>query len=223
MGEVILVHGAWHGGWCWDSVVAELRRLDVAATAVDLPLTGLAADVAAARSVIANAGPGSVVVGHSYGGTVISAAAAGLPSIARLVYLAAFLAEPDENTLALITDELGRAIVADERGISVDPAAAAAVFYADSDPATVAAMVSRLRPLTLDAPVPPEDAPPHPEPAWKSVPSTYVVCTKDQAIRVDAQRQMAKRAETVVEWPTDHSPFLTRPKDIADLAAGYLA
>jgi pimeloyl-ACP methyl ester carboxylesterase len=218
MAEVVLVHGAWHGAWCWDSVVAELNRVGVASTAVELPLTGIAADVAEARAAIEAAGPGSVVVGHSYGGSVISLAAAGVPGIGRLIYLAAFLAEPDADTLAMITPELGKAIRGGEGGaVPIDPAAAADVFYGDADPGVAASMVARLRPLTLNL-----AASPDAEPAWKSVPATYVVCASDRAIQVSAQREMAMLAETVVEWPTDHSPFLTRPAAVAELAAGYL-
>jgi pimeloyl-ACP methyl ester carboxylesterase len=218
LAEAVLVHGAWHGAWCWDGVVAELKYRGIASTAVELPLTGLAADVATARIAIEAAAPGSVVIGHSYGGSVISLAAAGVPGIARLIYLAAFLAEADADTLAMITPELGQAIRAEDDGsITVDPASAAEVFYGDAEPDVVAEMVSRLRPLTLDL-----AAPPGVEVAWKSVPATYVVCSSDRAIQVDAQRQMARRAETVLEWPTDHSPFLTRPAAVAELAARYL-
>jgi pimeloyl-ACP methyl ester carboxylesterase len=218
MSEVVLVHGAWHGAYCCDGVVAELRRLGVQATAVELPLTGLHADVAAARSAIETAGPDCDVVGHSYGGTVITGAAAGLPGVSRLVYLAAFLTEPDGDTLALISGKLLESVVVDERGITVDPAAAAEVFYGDADPDTAAAMIARLRPMPLAAIEPSET-----EPAWRSIPATYVACTNDQAIPVDAQRKMAAHADEVVEWPTDHSPFVTRPGAIAELIAGYAA
>jgi pimeloyl-ACP methyl ester carboxylesterase len=216
MAEVVLVHGAWHGAWCWDGVVAELDRRRIQAAAVELPLAGLAADVAAARVAIEAAGPGSVVVGHSYGGSVISLAAAGLP-VARLIYLAALLTENRADTYALISDKLRQARVTDERGVSrVDPAAAAGIFYGDADPAAAATMVSRLRSMT-----PGTSTPPDIEPAWKSVPVTYVVCTNDQAIPPSAQRQMAEQAETVLEWPTDHSPFITRPAAVAELIARY--
>jgi hypothetical protein len=147
LAQVVLVHGAWHGAWCWD-----------------------------------------------------------------------FVTEPDADTLAMIAPQLGQTIRADEGGtITIDPAYAADVSYGSADPAVAAEMVARLRPLTLDLAAPPEV-----EPAWKSVPATYVVCSNDHAIQVDAQREMAQRAETVLEWPTDHSPFLTRPADVAELAARYL-
>jgi pimeloyl-ACP methyl ester carboxylesterase len=217
-GEAVLVHGAWHGAWCWDGVVAELGERGVGVTAVELPLAGLAADVATARPAIEAAGPGAVVVGHSYGGLVISEAAVGLP-VRRLVYLAAFLTEPGEDTLALLAGgKLVEAVVIDEAGVSVDPAAAAEVFYGDADPATAATLVARLRPMTFDA------APaPTATPAWRAVPTTYVVCTGDRALPVPAQRTMAARADEVVEWPTDHSPFVTRPGAIAELVARCFA
>jgi pimeloyl-ACP methyl ester carboxylesterase len=216
--EVVLVHGAWHGASCWDGVVAELRKLGVRATAVEMPLSGLRADVAAARSAIKAAGPAGVVVGHSYGGSVISEAAAGLPTVARLVYLAAFLTEPDADTSVLMSGKLAASIVVDERGVTVAPSAAAEVFYGDADPDVAAAMVARLRPILISAPWSSGN-----EPAWRSVPATYVVCTNDQAIPVSSQREMAARAETVVEWPTDHSPFVTRPGAVAQLIASYVA
>jgi pimeloyl-ACP methyl ester carboxylesterase len=217
MGEVVLVHGAWHGAWCFDGVVARLQDLGVPATAVELPLTGLTADVAAARTAIEAASKPVVVLGHSYGGMVITAAASGVPGVTRLIYLAAFLTEPGTDITALTSPRLLQAVVVTSAGVGVDPAEAADIFYGDADPATAAAAVARLRPMALDA------ADPWAEPAWRSVPATYVVCARDEAIPVSAQRAMAARAQTVVEWPADHSPFLTRPADVADLAAGYLA
>jgi pimeloyl-ACP methyl ester carboxylesterase len=210
--SAVLVHGAWHGAWCWDGVVAELERRGVAATAVELPLTGLADDIAAARAAIGAAGEGCVVVGHSYGGQVITAAAAGLP-VARLVYLAAFLTEPAEDVMALLGDSaLMASLLVDEGGLHVRPDAARDVFYADAPPDVAAAAVARLRPMPLGAePAPSTDV------AWRTIPSTYVVCTNDQALPPGSQRSMARRATDVVEWPTDHSPFLTRPGDVADL------
>ena len=218
MGKVVLVHGAWHGAWCWDGVVAELRRLDVQVTAVELPLTGLTADAVSARSAIDAAGPESVIVGHSYGGAVISEAAAGMQSVARLVYLAAFLTEPDEDMVALMSgSKLTRSLIVDGSVVSVDRAVAAEVFYGDSDPDTAAAMVARLRPMAIAAP-----ASSTTEPAWRTIPSTYVICTNDQALPVGSQRRMAARADDVIEWPTDHSPFLTRPAAVAELIAQYV-
>jgi pimeloyl-ACP methyl ester carboxylesterase len=217
MPGVVLVHGAWHGAWCWDRVVDELGRRGIPATAVELPLTGLDDDAVAVRQAIEAAGPGCIVVGHSYGGVVIGVAAAGLP-VARLVYVAAFMVEaPGEQMAHLAGSALLDALVVDERGLTVDAAKAIDVFYADADAATAADAVGRLRAMPL-AGLEPEPS----EPAWRTIPSTYVVCTGDRALPVSSQRAMSARASEVVEWPTDHSPFLTRPADVAALVAQLL-
>jgi len=218
MSEVILVHGAWHGAWCWARVVEELDGLGVSSHAVELPLTGLADDAATARAAIESAidrsGPGVVVVGHSYGGLVISEAAAGIDGVGRLVYLAAFMTEEGEDELSILAahdSPVPGAVVVADGGAGIDPAKAHALFYGDSDAATVAEIVPRLRPMRgvgggLTG-----------TPAWKFIPSTYVVCTEDGALPPMAQREMATRADAVVEWSTDHSPFLTRPGELAAL------
>jgi pimeloyl-ACP methyl ester carboxylesterase len=219
MSEVVLVHGAWHGAWCWAQVVDELDALGVPNHAVELPLTGLVDDAAAVRdaieSAIERAGPGVVVVGHSYGGIVISQAAAGVDGVGRLVYLAAFMIDEDEDELSIMAAHespvLG-AVVTVDGGAAIDPAQAPALFYGDSDPATVAKVLPLLRPMRGGGHL-------KGAPAWKSIPSTYVVCTEDGALPLAAQREMATRADAVVEWPTDHSPFLTRPRELATLIA----
>jgi pimeloyl-ACP methyl ester carboxylesterase len=219
MSDVVLVHGAWHGAWCWAQVVDALDALGVSSDAVELPLTGLADDAATVRAAIHaaidDAGPGVVVVGHSYGGMVISQAAAGIDGVGRLVYLAAFMTDEGEDEIAIMSahdSPVLQAVVVDDGGASIDPAQAHALFYADSDADTVAAIVPRLRPMRGGGSL-------AGAPAWKSIPSTYVVCTEDGALAPAAQREMAVRADAVVEWPTDHSPFLTRPGELAALIA----
>jgi pimeloyl-ACP methyl ester carboxylesterase len=219
VGQVVLVHGAWHGAWCWDGVVQELRRRGVAVEAVNLPLTGLADDAAAARAAIEAAGDDTVVCGHSYAGMVISNAATGLPGVKRLVYLCAFQTEANEDPMALMATDpapLSTAISVDDAGLTVDPARLREVFYADSDQSIVDDITPHLRAMPVG------DTWMSTEPAWKSVPSTYVVCGKDRAISPSVQRLMAARADEVVEWECDHSPFLTRPAAIATLLASYL-
>jgi hypothetical protein len=103
-------------------------------------------------------------------------------------------------------------------GVVVRADKAQALFFGDSDAETVRDAIDRLRPMGLD----PEGMAPVAEPAWKSTPTTYVVCTHDGALPPDAQREMATRATTVIEWASDHSPFLTRPAELAELCASYL-
>jgi pimeloyl-ACP methyl ester carboxylesterase len=222
MAEVVLVHGAWHGAWCWDKVVAELDRREVANTAVELPLSGFEDDVAAARAVIEAAGPGAVVCGHSYGGLVISAAAYGATEVARLVYLAALMSEQGEDLGDLLgadSSGLMDALVFDEKGyMTVEPTRIHEIFYADSSAEEAGRCAALLRPMPAGA-ISAHAAPP----AWLSIPSTYVVCANDQAIPPPSQRRMALRATSTVEWPCDHSPFLTRPGPIATLLQEALA
>jgi pimeloyl-ACP methyl ester carboxylesterase len=112
---------------------------------------------------------------------------------------------------------LPEALVFSETSLTVDPARVHELFYGDSDAATSAVLAAKLRPMPLVGFSPAASAP-----AWKSVPSTYIVCTNDGALPPDAQRWMAQRADEVVEWPTDHSPFVTRPEAIAELVRTYL-
>ena len=219
--QVVLIHGAWFAAKLWEPVIAELAALGASAVAVELPLAGFAADVAAARRAIEAAGPGAVVAAHSYGGNVVSAAASGNLSIARLVYVAAFLSEPDEHPSSILAahrSELLDAIRITETGVDVDSAKARHLFFGDADDETGAEFVARLRSMPLTA----GDMDYEGEPAWKSLPCTYLVATRDRAIPPDAQRFMATRADEVIEWPTDHSPFTSHPRRMAELLHSYI-
>jgi pimeloyl-ACP methyl ester carboxylesterase len=212
LAEVVLIHGAWHGAWCWDGVVASLERRGVRGTAVELPLTSFGDDVACARTAIEAAEPPSIVVGHSYGGEVLSQAASG--SDARhLVYLAAFMLDEGEDRSHMLIKHgspLLKHVHPEEGGIVVNLESVHDLFYGDSDSDTVATIAPLLRPMgTSIGPYTPRT------PAWKTIPSTFIVCTNDGALPVAAQREMAQRAGTVIDLPTDHSPFLTRPDELA--------
>jgi pimeloyl-ACP methyl ester carboxylesterase len=216
---VVLVHGAWHGAWCWDKVVGGLRERNVPVTAVELPFEGLEADAAAARAVIAGAGDGVVVVGHSYGGAVISAAASGLTNVGHLVYLCAFMLAEDDDIAGLMAahpSTLTKYMREIDGRTTVDPGGVEDVFYADCSRSDIAVAVSKLRSVpSLNLRV--RGGSP---PAWRSIPSTYVVCSEDRAIMPSLQRRMAAHAATSVEWPTSHSPFLSQPRRVIDLLAG---
>jgi Alpha/beta hydrolase family len=211
MGKIVLVHGAFHGSWCWDGVVSELRRRDIDVDAVELPFTGFDNDVEAARSAISAAGPGAVVCCHSYGGVVTDHAVIGLPNVRSVVYVAALI-NNGTDLFAADPPAIVSAIVADGDLFGFAPSRAHEIFYADSDASTVAALVPLLRPMVFDVGSFLGDPPPRPV-----AHTTYVVCTNDGAVPVAAQRQMATACDTQVEWPTDHSPFLTRPDVLADL------
>jgi pimeloyl-ACP methyl ester carboxylesterase len=219
MAGVVLVHGAWHGAWCWDPVVEELQRRGVTVDAVELPLTGLADDVSVARDAAEAMGPDTVLVGHSYGGLVISEAAIGVPSVRRLVYLAALMCEAGEDSSVVLAEcgsPLLDSVTVTDTAVTVGSAQARDLFYGDSDEVEAKELIARFRPMPL------EQMMQLSEPAWKSIPSTYVICTNDRAIPPEAQRRMASRAEEVIEVHTDHSPFVTRPEFVADVVVAHL-
>lgn len=223
MAEVgaVLVHGLWHGAWAWDAVRARLEALDVPSAAVDLPLTSLDDDVAATAAALDRFGKPAVLVGHSYGGAVATAAGEH-PLVRHLLYVAAFALDEGESVSRVLPDRdipdtgLGAALrfSGDGQQVSVDPALAVGLFYADAPAVAAAAAVARLRPVhrSVFRGVPTTIA-------WRARPSTYVVCTEDQAVHPDLQRAMAERAGTRHEWPGGHSPILTRPAEVAELIA----
>ena len=200
MSRVVLVHGAWHGPWCWDGVVAELRGREIDAVAVDLPFTGFADDVESARSAIAATGEQVVVIAHSYGGAVVSQAVSELTNVGHLVFLAAFVNPGAASALIDRPLPLLEAIMRDGDRCSFDPKFAPTIFYGDSAPHVVATIVPRLRPMVLDATAM-LAAPPAPA----AMPSTYIVCTRDGAIPADDSSRWRKR------WTRSSSgPLITR-------------
>lgn len=230
---VILVHGAWHGAWCWEHVVDGLTRAGVPVVAVDLPghggdtgpLGDLHTDAERVRQILdATAGP-VVLVGHSYGGAVITEAG-DHPAVAELVYLAALALDEGEtcgnaaagDARAARIDHTGRPnlasgfIVADDGSVTLDPAVAAAALYNDCDRETVDWALARLGPQPLSTFQQTADAV-----AWRARPATYVVCADDQAIHPELQRILARRCGTSKEWDTGHSPFLSRPDLVIDV------
>jgi pimeloyl-ACP methyl ester carboxylesterase len=217
---VVLVHGAWHGAWCWDLVVRRLDDAGVPNVAVDNPSVELKStlheDADNVRFVLDEIDGPVVLVGHSYGGAVVTDAGAH-DAVEHLVYIAAFALDADESCMenALVGGEgsdLAAALRIEDDVISLDPDGARAAFYHDCADDVATASIALLRPqsLTALAGVPRSIA-------WRDRPSTYVVCTDDRAVPAELQRSAAARATTVVEMPTSHSPFLSRPELVADL------
>jgi pimeloyl-ACP methyl ester carboxylesterase len=219
---VVLVHGAWHGAWCWERVVPLLDAASVPVVVVDLPSVShgnatLHDDADYVRGALDSIDGDVVLVGHSYGGVVISAAGVH-PNVAHLVFLCAFALEPGESAAKNSLSggdgpsDLAAAMVFGDGVITCDPDRAVAAFFHDCDPEIAAAAVDRLRPMSLAALSAEVEAA-----AWREKPATYVVCTEDHALPVALQRSNAERIGTSVDWPTSHSPFLSRPDLVADL------
>jgi len=223
MTTVVLVHGAFHDGWCWELVRQELDQRGVPNQALDLPFTGLAGDAEAVGTLLDAIDEPVVLMGHSYGGMVISRAASGRDDVAHLVYLCAVQVGEDVDLATAMTtsDELmGSLVHGDDGAMSVDPAVAPAVFYHDCDDELTATAVGHLRGMGFGV-IQDDDA--RPPAAWKQIESTYVVCTDDQPIAPESQRKMATNAQHVVEGDTSHSPMLSRPELVADLLADLAA
>jgi pimeloyl-ACP methyl ester carboxylesterase len=213
---VVLVHGAWHGGWCWEKVVPLLDDAGVPSVAVELPFTSFADDVAATRAALDGVDGSVVLCGHSYGGAVITEAGHH-PAVEHLVYLTAFAIDEGESPARTAPDAdvppaLENALAIDGTTVTVKPELVVDGLYHDCTPEDAAAAQARLRPIEVACFTTPSGPS-----AWKDKPSTYVVCTEDHAIHPDLQRVMAARCTSSVEWDTAHSPFLNRPDLVADL------
>lgn len=208
---ILFVHGALvrDADWWWHRMPAPLARLGFRTAAVELPSCisrgDLATDAAAVRAAVDGAGEPVALVGHSYGGTVITEAGAGAD---HLVYVSSVLADagrshadsgsgrpapwvhgnPD-GTVELVGDDLRE------------------LFFADCDDATFDAALARLTRQDAAALTSPVTAP-----AWRTVPSTYVVCAGDRATPAEDQRRAAADAGRVLEVPSGHHPFLADPE-----------
>ncbi len=221
MARVVLVHGAWHGSWCWQPVVPLLEEAGHTVETVDLPSSGdggdLAADVARLHQVLGASDDPTVLVGHSYGGIPITQAAAGTP-VHHLVYVCAFMLDTGESLMGALAGVVPPWIAVDEAaGVSRVPDPTP-VFYADVDAEQAAAFGDLVATQSLAS-----FADPLTEVAWHATPSTYVTCTQDQAIPYTAQVAMSARAGTVHTLESSHSPFASHPAELAaiiDAAAG---
>lgn len=215
---VVLVHGAFADGSGWRHVILPLESRGFEVVAVQNPLTTLADDVNATRRVIQSQKGPVVLVGHSYGGAVITAAAAGMPQVKALVYIAAFAPDVGDTLNKLLgsmaPSEIGPALVPDAGGfLSISRGKFRSVFCKDipADEAHIMAVTQKpIAASIFDAKCP--DA------AWKSIPSWYLVASEDHAINPDLERHMAKRMKaTTSEVKASHVAFLSQPKVVAEI------
>jgi len=213
----LLVHGAWHGGWAWSELEG---RLGAPTVAVDLPsaagnaavLGDLDADTAEVRRALeAIEGP-VVLVAHSYGGLPVTAGAVGAANVAHIVYVTAFLLDEGDTLLGLFGGGEPDWFVPGDEGATVFPDRPEEIFYNDCPPDVAAAAARRLVPHARKV-----FSDPLHGTAWREVPTSFVVCERDNAIPAFAQDAMAQRAGTVHRLDSGHSPFLSRPDEVAEL------
>ena len=214
---VVFVHGAHLEGWCWLLVMDQLAADGIDSRAIDLPFTGYRDDVECVRTAVTSARTrGAVhVVCHSYAGLLVAEAG---HDASHLTFVAGRLPLPGESPAAL-TGEWGfpafQACM--QRGaddvVRLSPAAGPLMFHR-SHPALVGLAMERIRPMRSTVPDAAID-----DPAWVSVPSSYVVCGDDRAVRPDAQRERAALVGGSAELDADHSPFFSRARELAAFIA----
>ena len=217
MTAIVLVHGGFVDGSGWEGVYQILKEDGYSVSVVQNPTLSLAGDVAVTKRVLDAQSDPVVLVGHSYGGAVITEAG-NHPSVVGLVYIAAFAPDKGESVNSLIKDPPPGAPVPPIVGpvdgfLALDKTKFAASFAGDVPKDKAAFMADSQVPWGVEA-----LAGAITEPAWKSKPSWYLVTTDDKMIPPPAQRLMSKRAgSTVVEVAGSHSIFLSQPAKVAAL------
>jgi pimeloyl-ACP methyl ester carboxylesterase len=215
--NVVLVHGGFVDGSGWQGVYNQLKKKGYNVTIVQNPTTSLADDVAFTRRAIAQQDGPVVLVGHSYGGVVVSEAGTD-EKVKAVVYIAAFAPDKGESVSSLIANPPPGASVPPilppvDGFLALDKAKFAASFAADVDARTAAFMADSQVPWAVAALTGAVT-----NPAWKVKPSFYLVATDDHMIPPPAQRQMAKRAgSTVVETKGSHAVYVSKPGVVAEI------
>lgn len=212
MKNIVLVHGAWADGSGWRGVYDALTARGYSVSIVQNPLTSLADDVAAVDRVLARLDGPAILVGHSYGGMVITEAG-DAPKVAGLVYVAAFAPDVGESVARLSEGGGQPPVQASADGfLFFDAGIFPQAFAQDLPPDQAAFLAAAQAPPSAAA-----FATPATQTAWKSRPSWYVLSTDDRIIPPAAQRQMAARAgSTITEVPGSHAVYISRPVAIAD-------
>jgi pimeloyl-ACP methyl ester carboxylesterase len=217
--NIILIHGAWADGSCWSGVIERLQADGYHIIAPQFPLTALADDVARLRQVLEFQDGPTIVAGHSYGGQVMTALGADAQNVVGLVYIAAFGLDQGESLGGLLsrgpvppalahqfTDKQGFVWLAEDAFVN---------FAGDVDLVKSRVLYAVQQPLATSA-----FADVMGVPAWKTLPSWYLVATDDEALPPAVERQFAARmGATVIEIPSSHVPMISHPGDVARLIA----
>ena len=216
--NIVLVHGAWADGSSWDAVIRGLQAKGYNVTAPQFPENSTEADVARLRHVLARQDGPTVVAGHSYGGQIMTALGTDAPNVVGLVYVAAFGLDEGESLGALLgggppTPALANLEV-DAQGFGWLPEDDFVVhFAADVEPSQARIMYAVQQPISMSTFEYTMGVP-----AWRDLPSWYVVAVNDEAIPPDAERQFAKRmGATTIEVESGHLAMVTQSAKVIDL------
>jgi len=216
--NIVLVHGAWADGSSWSAVVERLQADGYTVTAPQFPLNSLADNVARLREVLARQHGPTLVVGHSYGGQIVTALGTDAPNVVGLVYIAGFGLDEGESIGALLAQGPPTPAIAhldvDKQGFAWLPEEDyVGHFAADVDPVKAKVMFAVQQPLSWSAL---DDV--MGVPAWKALPSWFLVADGDQTIPPDAERLFAKRmGATTVEISSNHVAMVSHPDDALKL------
>jgi pimeloyl-ACP methyl ester carboxylesterase len=216
--NVVLVHGAWADGSSWSAVVERLQADGYSVIAPQFPETSLADDVARLRQVLGRQSGPTIVAGHSYGGQIMTSLGTDAPHVVALVYIAAFGLDEGESLggllsqgptppalVHLITDKQGFAWLSEDDFVGH--------FAADVDPVRARVMYAVQQPLAAASFNDVMGVP-----AWKSLPSWYLVAAQDEAIPPDGERLFASRmGATTVEAASSHVAMVSHPDEVAQL------
>ena len=216
--NIVLVHGAWADGSCWSGVIEDLQAEGYSVTAPQFPLSSLADDVARLRQVLALQDGPTIVAGHSYGGQIMTALGADAPNVVGLVYVAAFALDEGESLGALLSQgpvppALAHQVVDDRGYVWLSEDDFTNHFAADVDAARARVMFAVQQPLAATTFNDVMEVP-----AWRSLPTWYLVATNDEAIPPDGERMFAKRMEAdTVEVPSSHVAMVSHPTEVVRL------
>ncbi len=216
--NIVLVHGAWADGSSWSGVIERLQADGYHVTAPQFPLTSLADDVARLRHVLALQDGPTIVAGHSYGGQVMTALGTDAPNVVGLVFIAAFGLDEGESLGGLLaqgppTPALAHQFVDEEGFVWLTEDDFVNHFAGDVDPVKAKVLYAVQQPLSASAFGDVMNVP-----AWKSLPSWYLVAQDDQALPPDAERMFAKRmGATTIEVPAGHLAMVSQPAEVVNL------
>jgi pimeloyl-ACP methyl ester carboxylesterase len=214
--NIVLVHGGWADGGSWSKVIPTLTNAGHRVIAVQLPLHNTAEDIATVKRAVELVGGPTILVGHSYGGYVISNAGANNPNVTGLVYIAAFAPDEGEALGTFVTpDKLPPGIIiADSAGLTyLNPDLFHESFAADVNATEALIMAVSQKPFNQSI-----FGEPSGPPAWKELPTWYQVSDSDRMIPPDTQRMFAQRMNaTTISIDTSHSSYVAHPEEIAQL------
>lgn len=214
---MLLVHGAWHGAWCWADLELELAQLSWATRTLDLPsalrtlalrepFPGMCDDALVIGNAIEDIDGPVLVVGHSYGGIPVTEAIGDAPNVVGVVYLAAFMLDVGECLFAITNQNVPRDL-AGTLPMMDNPRTR---FYSDVLEDKARRAVAKLVPQSVRS-----FGETVTKAGWRTVPATYIVCTGDESLPLDLQEIFAVRATAVETMDSGHSPFFSMPGELA--------